>query len=371
VAVSIWASFLSSAAGEHLNHAFSSWQFDALALSTVTRNTPLSTLGVYLFDRLGLVNHFGLQRSKLLRFFLEIECGYSDSCCYHNRAHAASVLHQMHMLLTQGGLASTCVRACSGAHCKEGNEQLVTMACLVAAAVHDFEHRGVDNGFLVKTLDKRALRYNDQQPNEQHHAAAAFAVLLRPECNFLSELQNADFCCLRSLVIDLVAATDMSKHRSLVETFKGMLDTAAGSFPAREQPSCKASNAGHPSNMAFKPTTQEEAKLFLRVAMKCADLGHLALSWDQHLNWVERLEAEFFAQGDQEKARGLPVSNFMDRDKPGPASEQVGFFHFVVLPLFRSLGQAAPLATPMVDAVESNYRCWVSIQPATERRTTA
>jgi len=331
----------------------------------------LSTLGVYLFDRLGLVNHFGLSRSKLLRFFLDIESGYSDSCCYHNRAHAASVLHQMHVLLTQGGLASTCVRACSGAQCQEGNEQLVTMACLVAAAVHDFEHRGVDNGFLVRTLDKRALRYNDHQPNEQHHAAAAFAVLLRPECNFLSELQNADFCNLRSLVLDLVAATDMAKHCSLVETFKGMLDTAADSDAARGQSSCKVSNAGHPSNKAFKPTTQEEAKLFLRVAIKCADLGHLALSWDHHLNWVERLETEFFAQGDEEKAQGLPVSKFMDREKPGASSEQVGFFDFLVLPLFRSLGQAAPLATPMVDAVEANYRCWVSIQPATERRKTA
>jgi hypothetical protein len=246
------------------------------------------------------------------------------------------------------------------------------MACLVAAAVHDFEHRGVDNGFLVKTLDGRALRYNDQQPNEQHHAAAAFAVLLRPECNFLSELPPTEFRKLRSLVLDLVAATDMAKHGTLVKTFVATLEAAADSVATREQTSCRALNAmEHPSTVAFKPTTQEDAKLFLRVAMKCADLGHLALSWDQHLTWVERLEAEFFAQGDQEKAQGLPVSFLMDRDKPGASSTQVGFFDFMVLPLFRSVGRAAPLATPMVNAVEANYGRWCSIQPATERRATA
>jgi len=366
------ASFESKAAGEHLIQGFSSWQFDALALAEVTRNRPLSTLGVYLFDRLGLVNLFGLERSKLLRFFLAIERGYSDSCSYHNRAHAASVMHQTHMLLTQGGLASTCSLACGEADGEDSHEHLVTMACLVAASVHDFEHTGVDNGFLIKTLDERALLYNDQQPNEQHHAAAAFAVLLRPECNFLSGMAPADFRKLRSLVLDLVAATDMAKHGSLVKTFVGMLDTAADRVATREQASCTAHDAQeHPGTVSFKPTTQEDAKLLLRVAMKCADLGHLALSWHQHLTWVERLEAEFFAQGDREKAQGLPVSFLMDRDKPGASSTQVGFFDFMVLPLFHALGKAAPLATPMVNAVEANYRRWCSIQPATERRATA
>jgi len=365
-------SFESKAAGEHLIKGFSSWEFDALALAEVTGNRPLSSLGVYLFDRLGLVEHFGLERPKLLRFFIDIEAGYSDSCFYHNRAHAASVLHQMHMLLSQGGIASICARACDGADCVNPNEQLVTMACLVAAAVHDFEHHGVDNGFLVKTLDKRAVRYNDHQPNEQHHAAAAFAVLLRPECNFLSGLPPADFRKLRSLVLDLVAATDMSKHGSLVKTFTGTLDTVANNVSANEQTSCRDRDGEkHPANVAFKPTTREEANLFLRVAMKCADLGHLALSWDRHLTWVEKLEAEFFAQGDLEKARGLPVSFLMDREKPGASSTQVGFFDFMVLPLFRALGQAAPLATPMVHGVEANYKRWCSIHPTTDRRATA
>merc|ERR1719262_1742578 len=96
--------------------------------------------------------------------------------------------------------------------------------------------------------------------------------------------------------------------------------------------------------------------------MKCADLGHLALTWDQHLTWVERLEAEFFAQGDREKALGLPVSFLMDRDKPGASDTQIGFFNFVVLPLFRTLAHGAPGTRPMLEAVEENYVRWQEVE---------
>jgi len=65
------------------------------------------------------------------------------------------------------------------------------------------------------------------------------------------------------------------------------------------------------------PASAKDAVSLLQVAMKCADLGHLALDWNLHVAWVQRLESEFFAQGDQEKALGLPVSFLMDREKPG------------------------------------------------------
>merc|ERR1719424_1680449 len=92
--------------------------------------------------------------------------------------------------------------------------------------------------------------------------------------------------------------------------------------------------------------------------MKCADLGHLALQWDLHRAWVSRLEEEFFAQGDREKALGHPVSFLMDRQKPGCSKTQIGFFELVVVPLFRSLVSVAPRARPVLDAVISNYEGW-------------
>ena len=60
------------------------------------------------------------------------------------------------------------------------------------------------------------------------------------------------------------------------------------------------------------------------MAMKCADLGHLASAENVHLKWVSLLEEEFFRQGDLEKARNYPVSPLMDRQGPGITMSQPG-----------------------------------------------
>lgn len=63
--------------------------------------------------------------------------------------------------------------------------------------------------------------------------------------------------------------------------------------------------------------------LYPQVALKCADLGHLAGSLSVHQRWLAGLEEEFFRQGDREKAAGLPVSPLMDRGKQGITKSQV------------------------------------------------
>ena len=62
----------------------------------------------------------------------------------------------------------------------------------------------------------------------------------------------------------------------------------------------------------------------LQMALKCADLGHLASAEGVHLKWVGLLEEEMFRQGDKEKARGYPVSPLMDRTKTGITRSQPG-----------------------------------------------
>ena len=60
-----------------------------------------------------------------------------------------------------------------------------------------------------------------------------------------------------------------------------------------------------------------------QVALKCADLGHLASPRIVHKKWVQYLEEEFFRQGDREKQNNLSVSPLMDRDKNGISKSQV------------------------------------------------
>lgn len=331
--------------GAHVAHllaeSLNSWQLDTLALADATNNRPLSTLGVYLFDKLGLAKHYGLDQEKLSNFFVEIERGYDDNA-YHNRSHAAAVMHAMYALLEHGGIGSVCAMALrEGDAPSDESCQLGVMACLLAAAVHDYEHHGLTNDFLVKTSDARALLYNDQHVNEHHHVAAAFAVLQRTECNFLANLPASEYRRLRSLIIDLVLGTDMVNHGNLVKSFSEELDTSTASSG---------------------PLSSKSAVLLLQIAMKCSDLGHLALDWPLHLEWVRRLESEFFAQGDQEKHLGLPVSFLMDREKLGVSKSQIGFFDFVVLPLFRALARAAPAASDMLFGVTDNYQRWRDLE---------
>lgn len=248
-----------------LEDAFQSWQLDAFALAELTDNKPLSTLGTYLLEKLGIISHFDLNTGKVKEFLVQIEQGYDDANPYHNRAHAASVLHAMHALLNQGGIMQIAAPAfCDGVAPSSTNWHLECLACLLAAAVHDFEHLGVSNDFLVQGGDKRAMLYNDMHVNENHHVAAAFAVLARSECNFVDQLSSADWKRMRSIIIELVIATDMTNGGKIVKTFN---DT----FGVPSDGGCAAQQA---------PTSSMDAILLLQMAMKCADLGHLTLRWD-------------------------------------------------------------------------------------------
>jgi len=241
----------------------------------------------------------------------------------------------MHALLRRGGLSRAAAAAFEGL---SSSTELGQMACLLAAAIHDYQHRGLSNDFLVKTGDARATRYNDQHVNEHHHVAAAFALLLQPKFNFLSCLSPDAFVKLRRFVIDLVLGTDMADSSRIIQSLSEALDrTTPGQY---------------------EPATAKDATVLLQVTMKCADLGHMALDWRPHVRWVKRVEEEFFAQGDQERALGLPISFLMDRYKPGPSQTQVGFFDNVVLPLFRTFVRAAPSTQPMLMAVMVNYQGW-------------
>lgn len=328
-----------------LRKAFASWEADTLSIAELTDNKPLSVLALFFFEQSSLMSYFQLDPVKLERFLVEIESGYSDANPYHNRSHAASVLHFMHCLLVHGGVAKATETVFPQVDDFERRQRLVLLSGLLAAIVHDFEHEGVNNDYLVKSFSAKALQYNDRSPNENHHCASAFKVLFQPECNFLGGLSNQEFRSVRSLVMELVLATDMAESSNVLKAFKDVIGDGT-SLPA---------------------ATPQGSSLALKMALKCADLGHLALEWSLHMRWVRRLETEFYAQGDQEQKSNFPeISFLMDRNKAGVSESQVGFFNFVVLPLFSSLKAGFADTAPMLEAVEANYKLWHEIGVGTQ-----
>ncbi len=77
------------------------------------------------------------------------------------------------------------------------------LASYWAAAVHDYEHGGLNNDFLIKTAHPLAITYSDQSPLEHHHVAAATKVFLEPECQYLNVRMQASCMSSASLLLML------------------------------------------------------------------------------------------------------------------------------------------------------------------------
>jgi cAMP-specific phosphodiesterase 4/calcium/calmodulin-dependent 3',5'-cyclic nucleotide phosphodiesterase len=266
------------------------------------------------------------------QFFNAVECGYCKDVPYHNQAHAASVVHFMHALLFHGGIAD----AVQGFF----DRDVVVIGCLVAAAIHDYDHLGLNNKFLETTEHERSHKFTSSV-NENHHFEAAMELLMCPENNFLPFLGETKSNEVQELVKALVLATDAAEDSTFRKGFEG---------------SCFESGK-------FRLNSKADALLALQIALKCADLGHLATDWEEHVEWVARLEQEFFCQGDLEREHGFEeISFLMDRNVGGVSDSQTGFFEYVAVPLFQVLTAAFPRAQPMLDMVNSNFNEWKRIE---------
>ena len=111
-----------------------------------------------------------------------------------------------HMLMVHGGVLKSKVM--------NRTQQLATYW---SATVHDYEHGGLNNDFLIKTAHPLAITYNDSSPLENHHLAASSRVLYMPENCFppvslLSSLV-ALLCQNLACVLSAVALCILWTHR--------------------------------------------------------------------------------------------------------------------------------------------------------------
>ncbi|GLC65344.1 hypothetical protein PLESTF_000283100 [Pleodorina starrii] len=345
-----------------------SWQFDTWRLRDVTNGHPLSALGFYLIHRAGLMPHFSVKPVTLARLLRHIEAGYPDNP-YHNATHAADVLQTLHVIIHGAQLHVHYL------------DHLGLLAAYFAAIVHDYGHPGLTNDFLVATSDPLAVRYNDRSPLENHHAAASFGLLQRPELDALAPLSKLERAAFRKQVIEMVLATDMKQHFSLLSQFNtthrlasfGHCDTTNADAAASGKGGPNSRNPGGVNSelsdivvdvdadvkaLAPKPLDETERLLSLQLAIKAADLGHLGEELDVHQRWLSGLEEEFFRQGDKERQLGIPISPLFDRAKQGVSKSQVGFYEFVALPLVHALCSAFPGTHPLTRCFLSNYNHW-------------
>ena len=251
----------------------------------------------YAYLRLPTLTHSDLLLPTLLylthqvRFISKLEKGYKsrDDVPFHNRSHAADVVQGTAYFLNQAAL-------------KMHLQPLDVFALILSAAMHDHNHPGVTNAFLVHSQDELAILYNDASVLEMHHLASSWKLLLGAQNNPFDGMSPEQYNEVRQTIIHVILGTDMKYHFDHLTKFK----TRRGSG-------------------AFEAPDRKDVRLMLAMCLHSADVGNPAKPWKLSCEWSARVMDEFFRQGDTEMSRGLPVSPFMDREKTDIAKCQIGF----------------------------------------------
>uniref|UniRef100_A0A4X2K7C5 Phosphodiesterase n=1 Tax=Vombatus ursinus TaxID=29139 RepID=A0A4X2K7C5_VOMUR len=183
------------------------WDFNIFELEAATHKRPLVYLGLKIFARFGICEFLNCSESTLRSWLQIIEANYHSSNSYHNSTHSADVLHATAYFLSKERVKQTL-------------DPIDEVAALIAATVHDVDHPGRTNSFLCNAGSELAILYNDTAVLESHHAALAFQLTIRDEkCNIFKNMERNEYRTLRQAIIDMVLATEMTKHFEHVNKF--------------------------------------------------------------------------------------------------------------------------------------------------------
>jgi len=312
---------------------------DSVSAFQWAEGQPLVVFGMQLFGPSGfdLISSMGLDSDRLCAFLERVESGYVASNPYHNAMHAADVTHRFAALLK----SSSALRL--------GLSEVEILAGLLAAVLHDYLHPGTNNAFQVRNTAAVALMHNDLHVLENHSLMKGLLLVSGRDTatNFLSSLPREQQAQVRDTVISMVLATDMSQHFPILVTFKTKL-----------APKLRDGGAERDNVML----TVEEKRIFMQMALKCADIGHVTIPTTAHLIWVKSLQEEFFRQGDYERKLGNTVSFLCDRLKKrnGPAhgENQLGFLDVICLPMYKAWVECFPSCSVLLGNLNKNRRMW-------------
>ncbi|KNE68722.1 hypothetical protein AMAG_13363 [Allomyces macrogynus ATCC 38327] len=305
------------------------WDFDVFQFTDLTNGHPLLFMAYYAIKKFKLLDELHVEEITLLQYLDEIEVMYQDAP-YHNHIHAADMLQAMWVFLQDDRLKAAC-------------SPLELLAVILSCTIHDVDHPGVSNAFIVKSRHPLALLYSDTSVLEFHHAATGISIAERRQ--LFHKLPPGVYDDLRKLMIELVMATDMAKHFEFLNKFKSHLAAAA------DRPDALALD---------KPDTK---LLVLEVAMKCSDLSNPTRPRPTSLEWTHRIMEEFYLQGDQERSLGLPISKFMDRHlsmDENVAKCQASFIDVIVGPLYQAWSTflQSPITATMTGNIHANRTYW-------------
>ncbi|XP_074138431.1 high affinity cAMP-specific and IBMX-insensitive 3',5'-cyclic phosphodiesterase 8B [Sminthopsis crassicaudata] len=317
-----------------------SWDFNIFELEAVTHKRPLVYLGLKVFARFGVCEFLNCSEATLRAWLQVIEANYHSSNSYHNSTHAADVLHATAFFLGKERV-------------KGSLDHLDEVAALIAATVHDVDHPGRTNSFLCNAGSELAVLYNDTAVLESHHTALAFQLTAKDnKCNIFKNIDRTHYRTLRQAIIDMVLATEMTKHFEHVNKFVNSIN----------KPMAEETNShGEGSDCECNPTGKnfpENQILIKRMMIKCADVANPCRPLEMCIEWAGRISEEYFAQTDEEKRQGLPVvMPVFDRNTCSIPKSQISFIDYFITDMFDAWDAFAHLPA-LMQHLADNYKHW-------------
>ncbi|XP_078142863.1 high affinity cAMP-specific and IBMX-insensitive 3',5'-cyclic phosphodiesterase 8B isoform X3 [Centroberyx gerrardi] len=314
------------------------WEFNILELEAATHKRPLTYLGLKIFTGFGVCEFLSCSEATLRSWLQVIEGSYHASNSYHNSTHAADVLHATAYFLRKERVKSSL-------------DQLDEVAALIAATVHDVDHPGRTNSFLCNAGSELAILYNDTAVLESHHAALAFQLTVRDsKSNIFKNIDRNQFRTLRQAIIDMVLATEMTRHFEHVNKFVNSINKP---MAAIEDSDCEGQ-----ANIRNSP---ENRLLIKRMMIKCADVANPCRPLELCIEWAGRISEEYFAQTDEEKRQGLPVvMPVFDRNTCSVPKSQISFIDYFITDMFDAWDAFASLPG-LMEHLSENYKYWKNL----------
>jgi len=271
--------------------------------------------------------------AQLWAFVTQVESNYTGNP-FHNFAHAIDVEYMVYRYMDLIGadrfLSDT-----------------TQFSLLVSAIGHDVGHTGVNNQYLIETSNELAVRYNDRSPLENMHCARLFQIISAPETNLFAQIEKDLYKEMRKGMIDAILHTDVTKHNEMIKELGMLYQMNSETFDSLCPETAITSNAN--------------ISLISSMLLHGADVSNPVKPWSLCRRLAYLCMDEFFAQGDLEKAAGIPVQMLNDREKVNRPNAQIGFIEFFIAPMVMEMVHLFPPLHSLAENLDENIQNWSEV----------
>jgi len=272
-------------------------------------------------------------QAQLLAFVVQMESNYTGNP-FHNFAHAIDVEYMVYRYMDLIGA-------------EQFLSETTQFSLLISAIGHDVGHTGVNNQYLIETSNELAVRYNDHSPLENMHCARLFQIISTPDTNVFSQIEKDLYKEMRKGMIDAILHTDVTKHNEMIKELGMLYQMNSETFDSLCPETAITSNT--------------HISLISGMLLHGADVSNPVKPWSLCRRLAYLCMDEFFAQGDLEKAAGIPVQMLNDREKVNRPNAQIGFIEFFIAPMVMEMVHLFPPLHSLAEYLDENIRNWLEV----------